>query len=120
MTPEETELVRTALARAQIDLKRGIVEAASELREVVASRSDSSADDEHDPEGSTVSADWSRTRGLLSGLNRHLAETDRAIARLADGTYGACLHCGRPIGSGRLEARPTADYCIECARRLAG
>ena len=39
--------------------------------------------------------------------------------RIADGTYGTCRRCGRPIGFDRLEARPAADLCIECARLTA-
>lgn len=119
MTPEETERAHTVLVQQRADLQQRIDEAASELDEVIASRSDSPSDDEHDPEGSTVSSDWSRSHGLLSGLNAHLAETDRALARLMDGSYGVCERCGRPIGPDRLEARPAADHCIECARELA-
>jgi DnaK suppressor protein len=49
----------------------------------------------------------------------HLVQVDAAIARLADGTFGACLRCGRPIAPERLEALPWAAYCIDC-QRLVG
>jgi DnaK suppressor protein len=45
-----------------------------------------------------------------------LAEIEAAIARLDDGTYGACLRCGRPIAQERLEALPWAAHCIDCQR----
>ena len=45
----------------------------------------------------------------------HLAEIDAALERLADGTYGVCLVCGRPIPAERLEVRPTATTCVGCA-----
>ena len=42
---------------------------------------------------------------------------DAALGRIEDGTYGTCERCGRPISAGRLEARPTARTCIDCAAR---
>jgi DnaK suppressor protein len=47
---------------------------------------------------------------------QHLEHVEEAIARLADGTFGACLRCGRPIAPERLEALPWAACCIDCQR----
>ncbi len=33
-----------------------------------------------------------------------MADVERALAKVEDGTYGTCDVCGRPIGEGRLEA----------------
>lgn len=46
---------------------------------------------------------------------RTLAEIVAAIDRLNAGTYGKCVECGAPIGSGRLAALPEAATCINCA-----
>lgn len=48
---------------------------------------------------------------------RELAEVGAALLRLARGTYGTCVDCGRDIGSARLEAQPAATRCIDCATR---
>lgn len=40
-----------------------------------------------------------------------------ALAKLGDGTYGACEECGNPIGFSRLQARPEARLCIACQTR---
>jgi RNA polymerase-binding transcription factor DksA len=81
-------------------------------------RETSPDDDEHDPEGPTLSSEWSRIRGLLLAAELRLGETDAALARVDDGSYGVCLVCHRPIAAARLEARPTASLCVECASRL--
>ena len=81
---------------------------------VEASR-DSNADDEHDPEGATIAFERSHVGALVEQARARLAEVDAALARLDAGTYGACERCGEPIGSGRLEARPTARHCVDCA-----
>ncbi|PJJ62131.1 TraR/DksA family transcriptional regulator [Compostimonas suwonensis] len=89
----------------------------SALHEVREARSDGTADDEHDPDGSTMSAEWSQLAGLTADAAARLEAVDSALARLADGAYGLCANCGRPIPRERLDARPTALLCIDCARR---
>ena len=42
---------------------------------------------------------------------------DRALARIADGTYGTCESCGNPIGKGRAMAFPRATLCLTCKQR---
>ncbi len=37
-----------------------------------------------------------------------------SIKVLEEGEYGFCESCGVEIGIRRLEARPTADLCIDC------
>jgi len=41
-----------------------------------------------------------------------------ALERLHEGSFGQCLHCGRPIGEKRLEALPWTPYCIECQEKI--
>ena len=50
-------------------------------------------------------------------LRRQIASVDRALERIAAGTYGECIRCGGEIAQGRLEARPEAALCIDCARQ---
>lgn len=77
----------------------------------------SNADDEHDPEGSTIAFERSQVGALISQAQAHLAELDAAEARLAAGTYGVCESCGGQIAPARLEVRPVARECIACAGR---
>lgn len=43
-----------------------------------------------------------------------LKRIEQTIAKLDTGDYGYCDACGIEIGLKRLEARPTADLCIDC------
>lgn len=86
---------------------------------VVEASKDSNADDEHDPDGSTIAFERSQVDAVLQQARRSLAEIDAAQTRLELGTYGTCENCGRPIAPGRLEARPVARTCIECASTSA-
>ncbi len=82
---------------------------------VVAASRDSNADDEHDPEGATIAFERSQIGALRREAEQHLAEAQAALERLDAGTYGTCEQCGRVIAEGRLEVRPTARLCIDCA-----
>ena len=53
--------------------------------------------------------------GVGDSLERVLARTERAVAKLDDGSYGMCDVCGDPIPSGRLRALPDAVLCLRCA-----
>ncbi len=54
--------------------------------------------------------------GLEEGAQQTLAQIDRALAKLDDGTYGTCERCGREIGEERLRARAWALLCIDDQR----
>ena len=43
-----------------------------------------------------------------------IKKIDGSISNLDSGEYGYCEECGIEIGIRRLEARPTADLCIDC------
>ncbi|MCF2515873.1 TraR/DksA family transcriptional regulator [Sphingomonas sp. G124] len=47
---------------------------------------------------------------------KEIASVKRALGRIVDGTYGECVRCGEDIAPARLEARPEAALCIDCAR----
>lgn len=53
--------------------------------------------------------------GVGDSLERVLARTERAVAKLDDGSYGMCDVCGDPIPAGRLRALPDAVLCLRCA-----
>lgn len=52
-----------------------------------------------------------RTRDRERKLIRKI---DSTIEMIAQDDYGFCVTCGLEIGIKRLEARPTADKCVDC------
>lgn len=101
---------------AEIDAMLGRLDDADAL--VRNDRADATADDEHDPEGSTLSGEWQRIDALRRSLLAEHEEIAAALARVDAGTYGICIVCGAPIPAGRLEARPMATMCVACASRV--
>ncbi|MCU1414876.1 MAG: hypothetical protein JWN80_2216 [Microbacteriaceae bacterium] len=105
----------TLLAERLAGADARIAVAELELDDVRRAKGDSVADDEHDPEGSTLTSDWSRISAIVNAAEAQRTDIQLAFARLQAGTYGLCLNCGGPIAEGRLAARPEAELCIDCA-----
>ena len=53
--------------------------------------------------------------GVGRSLETALARTERALAKLDEGTYGICDACGEPIPPKRLRAMPDGVLCMACA-----
>jgi len=53
--------------------------------------------------------------GVGTSLEEALARTERALAKLDDGSYGRCDVCGGAIAPARLEAMPDSVLCVACA-----
>ncbi|MCW3494707.1 TraR/DksA family transcriptional regulator [Microbacterium sp. SSM24] len=112
--PDDRDALLAALRTASQGRAEGLERAIAQLR---ADRGADNADDEHDPEGVTLSSEWARLEGLREDAARELAEIDAAIARREAGDDGLCADCGRSIPIARLVARPTATRCVHCAAR---
>ena len=49
-----------------------------------------------------------------SHYRRRLKLVIQGLQRIREGTFGLCQSCEELIGRKRLEALPTASYCIKC------
>jgi len=54
---------------------------------------------------------------LANNTRDMLIQTERALERLEDRTYGVCESCGNPIGKRRLMVFPRATLCMTCKQR---
>jgi len=74
-------------------------------------RTDSQVDDNFADSGQ-VAAEQGENQALAAQLRTELEEVERALTKLDDGTYGRCEVCDEPIAPARLEAMPSARFCI--------
>lgn len=103
------------LAERRRELEIALESGERRVEAIRAARSDTPADDEHDPEGSTLSGEWSSAVGLREAARAELEQIARAEQRLDAGTYGICERCGTTIPPERLRVRPAASRCVVCA-----
>ena len=64
-------------------------------------------------EGTSMAVDRLTAVSAQEHLLTMLEDVRRARRRLAEGGYGSCEVCGRPIPEERLEVRPWALRCVE-------
>jgi RNA polymerase-binding transcription factor len=76
----------------------------------------SAGSDNHLAETATATLDRELDYSLEENSEQVLSEIDAALKRIEDGTYGICTKRGEQIPVERLEARPWASLCIDCAR----
>ena len=114
-TASATKAAQARLAADRAATASRLASLRSGFAGVVAAAEGSNADDEHDPEGSTIAYERSQLSALVAQAEAHLVEIDQASERIAAGDYGVCTVCGTDIPSGRLEARPTTSTCVGCA-----
>ncbi|MCX7677250.1 MAG: TraR/DksA family transcriptional regulator [Alteraurantiacibacter sp.] len=106
-------MIDTARAKARLETQL------AELRSRLA-RLENELDEEAEKdweERANQLEDEEAVEGQAALIRRPIASTERALDRIAAGTYGECVQCGAPISAGRLEARPEASLCIACASK---
>lgn len=109
--------MRDMLEAERADAQALIASLTQGINEVSAARDGDNSDDEHDPEGATLAFERSQATTLLEQTKTRLDEIAEALTRLDAGSFGTCIDCGGPIAEARLEIRPYAAKCVDCASR---
>jgi len=73
--------------------------------------------DQNFADSSQVTAERGEAEALAKQLKETLTEVEHALAKFENGTYGICESCGQPIAPARLEAKPAARLCMDCASK---
>src|SRR5699024_11796324 len=109
--------LRQLLAAEREHAERVIASLRSGVEEGSAGREGDNSHDEHDPEGAALAFDRSQAATLLDQSRARREDIAEAVTRLDNGEFGTCVDCGRPIAEARLEIRPYAARCVDCAAR---
>ena len=107
--------MRTEL-EADVDrLSTEIAQAETGLHELLRDSGDGAGDDQADAGAKTFERE--QEISLANNSREMLEQSKRALAALADSTYGICESCGLPVGKMRLQAFPRATLCVSCKSR---
>jgi RNA polymerase-binding protein DksA len=96
-------------------LRQELHEQEEELAGLMRDAGDGAGHDQADMGATSFERDHELT--VVNNARDMLAQTERALARIDDGTYGVCESCGNPIGKMRLMAFPRATLCMSCKQR---
>lgn len=103
-------------AKAQLEKERA--ELVERIHEVIQESDGSVSYDPNFADSSQVMAERNGSEVLASNLSETLAEVEHALAKLERGEYGICETCGKQISQARMEAIPTARFCINDASQV--
>ena len=65
-------------------------------------------------DGTVEAVERLSTTATARSITLSLVDVERAIAKIADGTYGMCDVCGDAIPEARLTALPATAHCVRC------
>jgi RNA polymerase-binding transcription factor DksA len=86
---------------------------------VILSEARSGLSSELDETPAAAGGQWSRRLGTrIDAALDEVAAIEEALAKLDDGSYGACAGCGRPMSAEWLADTPEMRYCPDCSLRL--
>jgi len=66
-------------------------------------------------DGTAEAVERITTTVTARALTKSVAQIDRALEKVEDGTYGVCDTCGTEIPEERLEAIPATSLCVQCS-----
>jgi RNA polymerase-binding protein DksA len=114
-TAAELTEVRDDLHGDRDRLRSELNLAEHELHDLMRDAGDGAGNDQADVGSTTFERDHEMS--LANNARDMLAQTERALARIDDGSYGVCESCGQPIGKMRVMAFPRATLCLTCKQR---
>jgi RNA polymerase-binding transcription factor DksA len=104
------------LLAAERDRLTSIVEALTEETAAVTGEGDSFSEggaDQHPADMGTETFELEKDMSIRNNVEASLADVERAMHRVDEGTYGTCEACGRKIPQSRLQAIPAARFCLK-------
>jgi RNA polymerase-binding transcription factor DksA len=90
-----------------------VVEA--EMNELISDSGEGAGDDQAD--SGTKTFEREHEMSLVINARDMVLQTERALDRIDNKTYGNCEECGNAIGKARLQVFPRATLCMICKQK---
>ncbi|SDS62069.1 TraR/DksA family transcriptional regulator [Paraoerskovia marina] len=114
-TLNEAETLVVGLMAERERLQRELTEADVELSDFLRNSGEGAGDDQADSGANALEREQELT--IVNNMRDLLAQTNRALERVARGTYATCEATGAAIGKARLQAFPRATLSVEAKAR---
>ena len=114
-TAAELKAMRTNLSRELDRLRVDLAKVESEMDSLIKDGGEGAGDDQADAGNKTFEREHEMS--LLINARDMVIQTERAIDRIDNKSYGVCEVCGSQIGKARLEVFPRATLCMSCKQK---
>jgi len=114
-TSTELKSIRSELAKDLLRLKKELEEIESEMDDLIEASGVGAGDDQADAGAKTFEREHEIS--LVYNARDMVLQTERALDRIDNKTYGRCEDCGSAIGKARLQVFPRATLCMLCKQK---
>jgi DnaK suppressor protein len=114
-TTSELKAIRTEIARDLARLQQELAVVEAEMNELISDSGEGAGDDQAD--SGTKTFEREHEMSLVINARDMVLQTERALDRIDNKTYGNCEECGNAIGKARLQVFPRATLCMICKQK---
>ena len=111
----ELKAIRIELAKELTRLKHELEVIEAEMEELIADSGEGAGDDQAD--SGTKTFEREHEMSLVINARDMVLQTERALVRIDNKSYGSCEDCSNPIGKERLHVFPRATLCMICKQK---
>jgi DnaK suppressor protein len=111
----ELKAIRAELAKDLVRLKKELTAVEIEMDALIQESGEGAGDDQVD--AGTKTFEREHEMSLVINARDMVLQTERALWRIDEKTYGRCEECGNPIGKARLQVFPRATLCMICKQK---
>jgi DnaK suppressor protein len=114
-TNAEIKAVRAEISKDLERLRKELALVEIEMDELIQESGEGAGDDQAD--AGTKTFEREHEMSLVINARDMVLQTERALERIDNKTYGNCEECGAPIGKARLQVFPRATLCMLCKQK---
>ena len=111
----ELKAIRVELTKELARLKHELELVEAEMEELIADSGEGAGDDQAD--SGTKTFEREHEMSLVINARDMVLQTERALERIENKSYGNCEDCANPIGKERLQVFPRATLCMICKQK---
>ena len=111
----ELKAIRTEIAKDLARLQQELAVVEAEMNELISESGEGAGDDQAD--SGTKTFEREHEMSLVINARDMVLQTERALDRIDNKTYGNCEECGNAIGKARLQVFPRATLCMICKQK---
>jgi len=114
-TAAELKIVKTEISKDLERLRKELATVEAEMDELISDSGEGAGDDQAD--SGTKTFEREHEMSLVINARDMVLQTERALERIENKTYGLCEDCGTAIGKARLQVFPRATLCMICKQK---
>jgi RNA polymerase-binding protein DksA len=111
----ELKIVKTEISKDLERYRKELTRVEAEMNELISDSGEGAGDDQAD--SGTKTFEREHEMSLVSNARDMVLQTERALERIENKTYGLCEDCGAAIGKPRLQVFPRATLCMICKQK---